>query len=84
MSNMTKLKGVPDSGDVRPGMAYYAGSGPAGKTCGLCRHRGYFDDSHDKRYGCAMFKKLTGRNGPPVRTFYSACKYYEALDDDPR
>lgn len=69
------------------GMAYFAGSGPAGKTCGDCKHRGY---QRERSYpnangapvfyrstGCAMFKKLSGRHGPPIDAALNACKYFE-------
>ena len=62
MSYMTKLEGVWDRDSVKPGMAYFAGSGPFGETCGNCK---YFDtarSTHKKcKAPCAMFKKLTGR-----------------------
>ena len=74
---MTKIAGVPDRGDVRPGMGHYAGSGPPGKTCGTCQHRGYYDEDYDKRYGCAMFRKFTSRHGPAVNAGWSSCKYYQ-------
>jgi hypothetical protein len=39
---MTRLPGVPDSDDVNEGMAYFANTGPFGKTCDTCAHRGYW------------------------------------------
>ena len=34
---MTRMPGVPDRlNDVKPGMAWYCGTGPRGKTCGDC------------------------------------------------
>jgi hypothetical protein len=92
ISNLTKLPGVPDSGDAVPGMAHFAGSGPYGETCGGCVHRGYYrqaktgkwnpqTNTHDystyRHPGCAMFKKLTGRAGPAVSADNQACKYFE-------
>ena len=92
MGVMVKEAGIPDSEDAVPGMAFFAGTGPAGKTCGTCAHRGYSRQSqrgtwHDrlqqevfKSYrtqGCAMFKQLSGHHGPPVETDNKACKYYD-------
>ena len=39
---MTRIPGVPDRlNDVKPGMAWYCGTGPRGKTCGDCEFRTY-------------------------------------------
>lgn len=63
-------------------MAHYAGTGPAGKTCGDCAHRGYYrTDCNDKTFrsgGCRMFPRLSGRHGQPVKRDWLACKYFEA------
>jgi len=89
---MTRVPGVPDSSDVVPGMAHFAGTGPAGKTCGDCAHRGYYrevrrgkwnaehqayDFNSYRHLGCAMFKALTGHFGPAVAKDNAACKYFE-------
>ena len=42
MSYLAKLPGMPDRDGIRPGMAFYEGSGPAGACCGNCQHRGYW------------------------------------------
>ena len=80
-SGLTRLPGVPDSGDVIPGMAYYAGSGPAGERCSNCAFWGYYrpNKSGTKRYktsACLRFKELTGKHGPPIKGENSACKYW--------
>jgi hypothetical protein len=77
VQNLTKLPGVRDSGDVRPGMAYYTGSGPPGATCGDCRFRGYWANSDRKSRGCEKFYLLSGRHGPAVKMAWMACKYFE-------
>lgn len=78
---LTRIPGVPDSEDVQPGMAYFPGTGPEGKTCGSCAHRGYTrESSSGKAYsvaGCMKFKRMTGRYGPAVGSDWRACKYYE-------
>lgn len=91
MSYLTKLPGIPDSGDVKPGMAYYPGTGPAGKTCSDCRWRGYFrrakdkvnpktmliEEKYKKTLGCREFLRLSQRHGPAVEGDWPACKYFE-------
>lgn len=73
-----------------PGMAYFAGSGPPGKTCGDCKFRGYrkegtsrFSPSKNqyytpmvKMYGCAKYKNMTGRHGDRIDEKLHACKYF--------
>jgi hypothetical protein len=90
MSFMTKMPGVPDTDDVKDGMAYFAATGPFGATCGTCTHRSYWRDGktkfnartnqiEEKRVlhgGCRMFLKLSGKHGPRVEKKWCACKYY--------
>lgn len=92
MSDMTKLEGVPDTDDAKAGMAFFAGTGPYGKTCGDCKYRGLTRQSSREHYSeqlkefvrktyrttqCVMFKKLAGEYGPAVKEIYPACKYFE-------
>lgn len=92
MSYMTRLEGVPDTDDAKPGMAYFAGTGPDGKTCGQCKHRGLTRQSRKGTWSeklqqivhksyrttqCAMFKKLAGMHGTAVKKDYPCCKYFE-------
>lgn len=69
MSYMTRLKGVPDTDDVKPGMAYFAGTGPIGKTCGKCEYYA--------ARKCQMFKRLAGSLGDNIKATFKACKYFE-------
>lgn len=95
MSFMTKIEGVPDTDTVKPGMAFFAGSGPYGKTCGDCRFRGMYRESRVGKWNeerqaiehrtyrttqCAMFKKLAGHAGGNVEKDWEACKYFEAKE----
>jgi len=87
MDHLTRIKGVPNSEDVMPGMAFFAGTGPAGKTCGDCCFRGYYrktmrgHEEHTSRTNaCKAFSQLTGRHGPVVRREWSACKYYSPTE----
>lgn len=93
MSFLTKLPGVADSDDALPGMAFFAGTGPVGKTCGHCLHRGLSRQGTKGKYSeklkdfvyktyrttqCAMFKKLnSGVYGAAVKSDYPSCKYFE-------
>jgi len=93
MSYMTKIEGVADTDDCLPGMAFFAGTGPYGKTCGDCKHRGVSRESRKGTWSenlqqivhkvyrttqCAMFKKLSGSHGGNVKKEWPACKYFEA------
>ena len=72
---MTKLPGVPDRYDLIVGMAYFRGTGPAGKTCGDCAHRRKWPGHGD----CAVYRKLLGRNGRTLTKVWQACRYFEEL-----
>lgn len=89
---MVKIEGVPDREMVRPGMAFFAGTGPAGKTCGGCKHRGYSRESSRGKWSdtlqqmiyrsyhvqkCAMFKKTSGHHGADVDSDNPCCKFFE-------
>jgi hypothetical protein len=77
------------AGMTEPGMAYFAGTGPAGKFCGDCKFWTYQReqgrrnrDGHYESYlgsypGCAKFKQFTGHHGPPIDRRLHACKYFE-------
>jgi hypothetical protein len=74
-----------------PGMAHWAGSGPADATCGKCVHLEYekrtYNDSGDvirvvRSSGCAKFHELAGKHGPPVPPSCAACRYFEKRTDD--
>lgn len=92
-SHMTKVEGVPDSSAAVPGMAYFPDTGPFGRTCGECIHRGYKRVSSKETFNertqtwfaktrsvtaCAMFKRLAGCHGPAIDADNHACKYFEA------
>lgn len=82
MSYMTKIEGVPDSDSAKPGMAYFAGTGPVDGRCGTCKFRGLtrVSRSSEKTYrtqGCQIVRTMSGRYGPAVDKEWPACKYYE-------
>ena len=78
MSHMTKIRSVPNRDDVRPGMAYFARTGPPNKTCHDCALLGYIrevlSEHSDGRTvwrrvhnaGCLGFKQFAGHDGPVV------------------
>ena len=85
MDHLTRVKGVPSSEDINPGMAHFPGSGPRGKTCGDCYFRGYYRAvyaphgvgvSSRKTNACEKFRQLTNRHGGVVKASWSACKYF--------
>lgn len=96
MSCMTKLPGVPDSDQALPGMAFFSGTGPIGKTCADCKFRGLVRESRKETFNertqqfvrksyrttqCQMFKRLAGEHGAAVKKDYPSCKYFEAKPD---
>jgi hypothetical protein len=90
--NMTAWPMSSEAKETAPGMAYFADTGPFGKTCGDCVNRGYqrlrspkFDarlnEWIEKSYnynGCAKFKQLTGNHGSVIDSLLHSCKYFEA------
>lgn len=93
MSYMTELPGVADTDQALPGMAFFAGTGPDGKTCADCKFRGLTRQSSKETYSerlqqfvsktyrttqCQMFKRLAGEYGSAVKKNYPACKYFDA------
>ena len=75
---LTTLPGAPRRADALPGMAHFAGTGPKGKSCGDCVHRGYYrhEDDRKKRQGCIQFRRFSGRSGPAVRREWPACRHF--------
>jgi hypothetical protein len=84
MGVMTKSETSPDREVAISGMAHYAGSGPPGKTCGDCLHRGYYrigKNGKSRRVtGCMMYRKLAGRHGPPINRHNHSCKHFQQRD----
>jgi hypothetical protein len=77
MSYMTKTEGELDRNSAKPGMAFFANSGPAGETCGNCKHLDGASSGRKKSMArCGMFKKLAGRQGEVIDPGYAACKYF--------
>lgn len=75
-----------------PGMATWAGTGPANMTCRSCSQwacRGYYAKSnketpHALRVGgCRKLRELSGRIKIKVPHFARACRFYEQNDNPP-
>lgn len=68
------------------GMAHWAGSGPAGATCRMCKHWNYRGYKKDPGFGrpelkdatCGRFISMCARSkGLPIPHNADACKYFE-------
>lgn len=91
MDHLTTIEGIPDRSAAIPGMAHFAGTGPPGKTCGDCVHRGYKRRSERETWSeharafvarvykvnaCDMFRRLTGKHGPPIEAGNRSCRHF--------
>lgn len=68
--------------DTVPGMAFWAGTGPVGKTCGQCGNYGYYYEDSKRnskhRDGCALFYKHTRKHaGTKLPESTPSCKYFK-------
>ncbi len=54
-----------------PGMAFWADTGPVGKTCRDCVHY------HQKQGRCLKYQQLMGCKGKRFRADTPSCKYFE-------
>ena len=76
---------MPEAAITEPGMAYFAGTGPFGKTCGGCKHFGtrrrvnHNDGSHSFKShdGCDQYTRMIGSHGVAISPKLRACKYFE-------
>jgi hypothetical protein len=69
-----------------PGMAHWAGSGPADTWCSSCWFFGYYKNTHNsageiitskfRRLGCGKYHELTGRHGPDIDGNPKSCRHY--------
>lgn len=91
MLGTPRMKDRPIAWDItESGMAYFAGTGPAGETCGTCKLRNYrrerkvlnqetqkWDIVIYNYGGCRKFYEMVGAHGPRVNRGLLACKYFE-------
>lgn len=62
------------------GNAAPIGSGPAGETCGSCKHS--YCVQYAKRYHKCRLVKATGGPGTDIRLKWAACSRWEAKPND--
>src|SRR5262245_38293745 len=69
-----------------PGMAHWAGSGPAGKTCGECQHWNFWRQIRnasgavictEQHKGCQKYQQLTNKKGPEISRQLPACRHFQ-------
>jgi len=70
-----------------PGMAHWAGSGPADADCSQCKFFGYAQSMRNaageiitskfRKTACGKFHELTGKHGPDIRGSAKACRHFE-------
>lgn len=53
-----------------PGMAHFAGSGPAGKHCKDCVF-------WSRDAACDKFKQMVGRKGPSISGWQLSCRHFQ-------
>jgi hypothetical protein len=67
-----------------PGMAHWAGTGPANTTCEQCRFFGYeapVRNGHGTKNhptSCRRFFQLMKQHGRPLRPSTPSCRHFEA------
>ncbi len=63
--------------DTYPGMAHFAGTGPAGKRCEDCRYLTHLNGTNRNSFCCDEYHRLTGKDGPKIPKAALSCKYFE-------
>jgi hypothetical protein len=64
-----------------PGMAHWAGTGPAGQTCAGCGHYGYWYETRTGKSGrrasaCELYFRRCHTHGNTLPAATPACKYF--------
>ena len=67
-----------------PGMAHFAGTGPAGTTCSACAHWNHGNpltirrrlDGQLRAHPCGMFKALTDADGADIPPATPSCRHF--------
>jgi hypothetical protein len=72
-----------------PGMAYFAGTGPRGETCGKCLYWKYryltANGAVARSNGCRKYyEMMNSKKGPDILPNLAACKYFQQIDNKPR
>ena len=75
---------------TKPGQAHWAGTGPAGKTCGDCVHLGYLRQHRnasgdlvksERTGGCQRYFQLTGKHGAVIPPSACACRHFQPQNE---
>jgi|GEM_PF-4017910 len=64
-----------------PGMAHFAGTGPAGQCCGDCAYGHYVESARRReKWWCGKVALLPGGSKAcnRIEPHYAACKYFQA------
>jgi hypothetical protein len=73
--------------NTAPGQAHWAGTGPAGMTCGQCQHWTYWRQIRNRvgdivrteqHKGCGKYEQLTDIKGPQINPPLFACRHFQA------
>ena len=75
MTILTRVENCPDRSQAVSGMAYFAGTGPPGATCGNCMFYGNGRKGFERR--CRKFQEMAHKWGSNLCKFQSGCKYFE-------
>ena len=82
---MTLIFGIDDPEDFRPvkkGYAAQPGTGPAGETCGSCRHKSRHEMAN-VWYKCELMRPYwTGGRGTDISTRSPACRRWEKPEEE--
>lgn len=74
---LTRPEGAFDRRDAKPGMAYFAGTGPRGKVCKTCLYIHAIENRGRTQHRCGKYTEMTGRQSDmPLNRYNDACKYY--------
>src|SRR5262245_11700756 len=70
-----------------PGMAHWAGTGPADTWCSTCLSFGYYKNvrntagevisSKFRKSACGKYHELTGKHGPDIEDNPKSCRHYK-------
>jgi hypothetical protein len=72
--------------NTAPGQAHWAGTGPAGRTCGECEHFNYWRQIYNRsgaithteqHQGCKKYEQLTNKKGPKIDKQLLACRHFQ-------
>lgn len=97
MGHLTKIENTPSTHDVVPGMAHFANTGPAGKTCLDCKFWApaadggvsYYSKSGGhggaiKDHRCQRYREMMqGAWGAKIPARTASCKYFDQSPSPP-